>query len=1694
MVASSGHLSIRAEKLRFELRETGGCGPIFSILRRGRIIEEICMNRIGRSLMVLVAVIGSVPTMAFSQVATGMPPFSSLSGGPDSINEANLNVHWTFPIISKAGRGLPFNYALGFDNSVWKVDGASQSWQPVNGTFGWTRQTEALSGYISYDTIPTPGCGTIYIRWVYHDPNGTAHSFSNVHVSNPACIGYPYASGAVFADDGTGYQLSVDASPSATVYPPSGGIIVPPLQNPSGPAQITDTNGNYIITNDGVSYSDTLGSNVLTGTNSGVAYPQSYTYQGPNGPQTIYVVYSLYTVQTNFGCSGIAEYGPTQVWLLTNINYPDQSSYQISYETTPGYSGNVTTGRLASVALPTGGTISYNYWGGEGAYNGIFCDGTTAAVGRTVNDGSLVAQKSFWIVKNANGTTSTDARTYTPWPNFDETVINFTNGFETQRQVWQGASGAGTLLETVETCYNGAGRPCVSQTSVTSPITEKTVYPTGTYWTAKHDYFLNSYGLVTEADDYNWTSTLPFPAPLRKTLTTYATNLGTIVNRTASVTVEDGNNYILAQTTYNYDEFTNWDTSGYNPPVPNHAVAPQTQRGNLTTVNQWVSGSTYLTKHFFYNDTGTLSLDYDVNGSYVTYNYPSSDPNNTSCSYAFPTSVTLPPANGITLTSSNTYNCTGAAVASTTDPNNNTKSITAWDALWRPTQTKDELNNITNISYTAASASPFSPAAVESTFTFNSGSSTIDTRTRLDGLGRRFIVQRKQSPTSASYDSVETDHDYYGRPWRTSMPYVAGAGAGFPAGTPVTTTTYDALSRPLQVTDAGGGIVNYSYVETDTLVTAGPAPSGESAKSRQYESDALGRLTSVCELTSGTGYGTCGQVQGYNGYFTQYGYDAAGRLLTVTQNAQAAAGSRQTRSFSYDGLGRTLSETNPETGTVSYVYDSDTTCGIYPVGDLVRRVDAMNQHTCYAYDALHREIGRMSYTSGGVAVRGSVFVYDSAALTWTAPPIPMANAKGRLAEAFTCITCGAQPVKITDEGFSYSKRGEITDTYESTPHSIGFYHLIQNYWEDGTPKQLSNLQGMPAITYGGLDGEGRITQVTAGSGINPVNGVSYNNVDPLTSNQPLGALLSMNLGTTTSGQYDTDSFSYDKKTGLLASYTFSVGNPAQTDVGQLTWNANGSLGALAISNGISNTLDSQNCTYAHDDLGRIANTNCTSPPPYFTGNWTQAFSYDPFGNITKSGSVNFQPAYSAASNRIASSGYSYDANGNLLSDGTGGHSYQWDPEGRVVCIDGVVLTYDAMGRNVEQAAGGTCASPGTSYKQVVYGPGGGKRALMNAQTLTKAFVPLPGGATAVYDASGLQYYRHSDWLGSSRLASTPARSLYSETAYAPFGENYAENGTIDRSFTGQNQDTVPGLYDFMFREYNPNQGRWTSPDPAGLGAVSLTNPQSWNRYAYVTNGPMTAVDPLGLNEDSGGGGCPAEFASCDGSGWGFGNFGGGSAGGGGGGGLGSTWNGSLIGPPTWPDLIPRRTAFDVYQAGVDCAFNPGSCEVPKVKADLWVYCAGENTIDYTCAVPDSPITFGGLYNYGWHATAAMLGQAGHLAAPGVKFATYGTLLFFQFAPGALAMDATPEIYHITEPEIIFGDHITGLANPDTFHNLPGMYAKDVLGGTITKIDGGYIQYELPGSINGYDGMYQIGGYWNEITGNFYATHYSFKPF
>ena len=69
-----------------------------------------------------------------------------------------------------------------------------------------------------------------------------------------------------------------------------------------------------------------------------------------------------------------------------------------------------------------------------------------------------------------------------------------------------------------------------------------------------------------------------------------------------------------------------------------------------------------------------------------------------------------------------------------------------------------------------------------------------------------------------------------------------------------------------------------------------------------------------------------------------------------------------------------------------------------------------------------------------------------------------------------------------------------------------------------------------------------------------------------------------------------------------------------------------------------------------------------------------------------------------------------------------------------------------------------------------------------------------------------------------------------------FMSSFGESADDSAFFTGKPMISELG-YSFLFRDYNPSQGKWTSSDPLGY-------PDGWNNFAYCNN--TTGIDCLGL--------------------------------------------------------------------------------------------------------------------------------------------------------------------------------------------------------------------------------------------------------
>jgi RHS repeat-associated protein len=64
-------------------------------------------------------------------------------------------------------------------------------------------------------------------------------------------------------------------------------------------------------------------------------------------------------------------------------------------------------------------------------------------------------------------------------------------------------------------------------------------------------------------------------------------------------------------------------------------------------------------------------------------------------------------------------------------------------------------------------------------------------------------------------------------------------------------------------------------------------------------------------------------------------------------------------------------------------------------------------------------------------------------------------------------------------------------------------------------------------------------------------------------------------------------------------------------------------------------------------------------------------------------------------------------------------------------------------------------------------------------------------------------------------------------------------------FTGKERDAESGLDNFGARYMSSQYGRFMTPDPSNL-SVDFWLPQTWNRYSYALNNPLTVVDRNGL--------------------------------------------------------------------------------------------------------------------------------------------------------------------------------------------------------------------------------------------------------
>lgn len=239
-----------------------------------------------------------------------------------------------------------------------------------------------------------------------------------------------------------------------------------------------------------------------------------------------------------------------------------------------------------------------------------------------------------------------------------------------------------------------------------------------------------------------------------------------------------------------------------------------------------------------------------------------------------------------------------------------------------------------------------------------------------------------------------------------------------------------------------------------------------------------------------------------------------------------------------------------------------------------------------------------------------------------------------------------------------------------------------------------------------------------------------------------------------------------------------------------------------------------------------------------------AWLYDRYGNRlqqTASGTGTApQPNYqvNAANNQIST--YSYDAAGEVTSDGTTGYSY--DAEGNTMATGTTRYNFDALGNRIEKLPN---SGDPTWY---VYDAFGHQLEVVDGKTnaLQQTRLTVNGQPLAFYTNGSLEF-QHKDWLGTVRALSNASGSFVATYHSLPFGDGYSFSGSDPDTghYADLERDSSTNTDHAMARNFGEAAGRWMSPDPYD-GSYDTLNPQSLNRYSYVLNNPIGFTDPSGL--------------------------------------------------------------------------------------------------------------------------------------------------------------------------------------------------------------------------------------------------------
>jgi RHS repeat-associated protein len=694
----------------------------------------------------------------------------------------------------------------------------------------------------------------------------------------------------------------------------------------------------------------------------------------------------------------------------------------------------------------------------------------------------------------------------------------------------------------------------------------------------------------------------------------------------------------------------------------------------------------------------------------------------------------------------------------------------------------------------------------------------------------------------------------------------------------VITSTYDASGRLATRLDADIGLTTFQYDSLDRLTNV-IHPDSTTVQAAFDANDRLVMLKDERNNVSTFAYDQNDrlvQVTDANLQVMHFAYDSRDRLAQATDRLGHSLG------FSYDTLDHVATMTNRNGNVTIFTYDSRRR--------LASIDDPGGKIWSFGYD--NEAIPKLSTNPLGQT--------DSQAVNLLGYPISFTNALGQVSsvarDSMERTTSAVDEISRTN-GFGYDARGLLagttapligTATYQRNNLGLlsGIIGLDGEQWNFaytamGRLQSLADpLHRTNVYSY---DNRGRLQQVVFADGV--VRSNSYDQVSNPTRRQYSdGPDLQFTYDSLNRLASANDlSFAYDSEGRVTNTVSSGVNQGAAYD-------ADGRLTSVTYQNGaftvnytydsrdrlaqVSDTLTGTQINFNYDDAGRL--TGITRP-----NGVNGAYTYDAAGRLTRiqEGSIidiqytvdaagqvvaaNFTapldpaamlaPAMSTfaydAAHQIINAGYAFDARGRQTASPD--HSYQWDGASRLVGIDGVTMAYNGANNLETRTAGGVT----TRY---FYNHALGLTPIMaerNESTLQiqRYYVWTPGGQLLyLIDATSGNAVRffHYDRVGSTLALTSGAGTVTDAYAYSPYGVPLGHTGTSPQPFTyigayGVRGEPAANLYQMRARYYDPINSRFLSRDPVW---PRLANNRALDPYAYVSESPLSFIDPAGTEE------------------------------------------------------------------------------------------------------------------------------------------------------------------------------------------------------------------------------------------------------